>query len=113
MGKFHFVNQDTLEHLIATNKATLEGSYLSIVESFQSYHLTPAVKIISCESSTSDPLRILHKFIPLTTLENVGAEIYINSIILKSHSYLIDLGFICDANNSISPSYADSQLHDS
>lgn len=103
MSKLQFVCQEDLEQLISQDRIKLDGVWVSIGELNASYHLTPAVKILSCESDPNDPLQLNNKYIPLSTLIKAGADIYINSITVQHHSYLVDQGYICIKDGSSVP----------
>ena len=92
-----FVDQETMEALITAGKTKLQGTSFTVTETGKSYTLTPAVKVLSCESSDKDPLRISDKYIPLSILESAGVDISVSSIILHNHAYHIDPGYICDS----------------
>lgn len=96
MTTLQFVCQDALENLISQGKTRLNGIRLTVDDTGEAYQLTPAVKVLSCETSPHDPLRLNDKFIPVSILESAGADIYLNSIILHHHSYCIDQGYICN-----------------
>lgn len=96
MNSAFFVDQQTMETLISQGKTRLEGTSLTIEDTGDSYKLIPAVKVLSCESSTRDPLRISDKYIPIAILESSGIEIHLDSIIVDNHSYHIDPGYICN-----------------
>jgi len=51
-----FVDQKTMEAIISKGKTRLEGTHLTVTDTGDSYQLIPAVKVLSCESSTRDPL---------------------------------------------------------
>ena len=91
-----FLDQKTMEALISKGKTRLEGTHLTVADTGDSYQLIPAVKVLSCESSTRDPLRISDKYIPISILESAGVDIHLDSIILHNHSYHIDSGYICN-----------------
>lgn len=103
MSKLQFVCQEDLERLISQGRTKLDGVWVSIEELNASYHLTPAVRIRSCESDPNDPLQLNNKYIPHSTLIKAGADIYLNSITLQHHSYLVDQGYICLKDRSTTP----------
>ncbi|SHO51063.1 hypothetical protein [Desulfopila aestuarii] len=84
-----------METLISKGKTRLEGTHLTVADTGDSYQLVPAVKVLSCENCSKDPLRISDKYIPLSILESAGVDIHLDSIILHNHSYHIDPGYIC------------------
>ena len=90
-----FILQDALELLVAQGKVDLDGRALTIRQSDSTYRLVPAVKILCCESSGGDPLKLVGKIIPIRVLNDSGAVTYLNSITMGRHSYLIDHGYIC------------------
>jgi hypothetical protein len=99
MTKLLFIAQDSLEGLIAQGKVQLDGFRLSLTGSMTSYNVDPAAKVLSCEGSSGDPLSINGKIISLKVLNDKGAVIYLNSITIGVHSYLIDQGYICYKTN--------------
>jgi hypothetical protein len=94
MKKTLFLFQDNLEALIKANKVTLDGNVLYMPKARHTYLLTPAVKVISCETSPTDPFHLVGKFIPADLLATGGADLFICSFIYKKHSYKIEAGFI-------------------
>lgn len=95
MTKPLFIAQDALETLIAQGKVQLDGFKLSLTGTTTTYHVDPAAKVLACEGDSGDPLSINGKIIPLQVLNEKGAVIYLNSITIGVHSYLIDQGYIC------------------
>jgi hypothetical protein len=100
MSQLYFVEQEKLEKLIIQGKTRLDGFYLTLIDTNIAYHLTPAVRILCCESNPLDPLKLTNRFIPLSTLQTTGADIYLNSIVLQTHSYLVDQGYICSLHDT-------------
>ncbi len=96
MSKTLFISQESMESLVSRGKVDLSGVRLKVNGTTTSYRITPAVKILGCESSPGDPLKISSKFIPLTLLDNAGADVYLTSITLEGHSYLVDHGYLCE-----------------
>lgn len=99
MTKPLFIAQDSLEALIAQGKVQLDGFELSLTGTTTTYRVEPAAKVIFCEGNSGDPLSINGKIIPLHVLDEKEAVIYLNSITIGIHSYLIDQGYICYKTN--------------
>lgn len=95
MTKPLFITQDSLEELISQGKVQLDGFKLSLTGSSTRYKVDPAAKVLTCEGGPGDPLSINGKIITLKVLSAKGAVIYLNSITIGLHSYLIDQGYIC------------------
>jgi hypothetical protein len=96
MSNAFFVDQQTMESLISKGKTCIDGARLTVTGTGEAYLLTPAVKVLSCESSGKDPLKISDKFIPMSILESAGVDISPDTIILRNQSYHIDMGYICN-----------------
>ena len=94
MKKRLFLFQDNLEALLKANKVALDGDVLYISKTKHTYLLTPAVKVMSCETLPSDPFHLVGKFIPTDILIKGGADLFLSSFIYKEHSYQIETGFI-------------------
>lgn len=96
MSNAFFVDQQTMESLIIKGKTSLNGARLTVAGTGETYQLTPAVKVLSCERSGLDPLKISDKFIPMSILESAGIDVSLDSIVLNETSYHIDMGYICN-----------------
>lgn len=94
MKKRLFLFQDNLEALLRANKVVLDGNVLCVQKTKHTFFLTPAVKVISCETSVRDPFQLVGKFIPTELLVSKGADLFISSFIYKNHSYLVEPGFL-------------------
>ena len=94
MKKRLFLFQDNLEALLKANKVVLDGNVLYVLKTKHSFLLTPAVKVISCETSVNDPFQLVGKFIPTKLLAARGADLFIGSFIYKNQSYQVEPGFL-------------------
>jgi len=94
MKRHFFLYQETLEDLLLKQKIVLDGDLMLLTDHKLTFRLTPAVKVLSCETSTVDPLKLTGKFIPSHLLTQSGADLFLNSFILADHSYRIETGFL-------------------
>lgn len=94
MKKRFFLYQDTLEQLLLDRKVILQDDLLCLTDQDITFKLTPAVKVLSCETSENDPLHLAGKFIPVNLLTKSGADLFLSSFILNEHSYRIETGFL-------------------
>ncbi|WP_457576414.1 hypothetical protein [Desulfomarina sp.] len=99
MKKRFFLFQDKIEALILKKRAILQGNRLILLDSDlsspeQTFKLTPAVKVLYCETSRIDPYKLVGKFIPTEVLSKNDVDLLLSSFTYKNQSYRIDIGFL-------------------
>jgi len=102
MKKRFFLFQDKIEELILKKRAILQDNTLIILDRDlknpkQIYELIPAVKVLHCETSETDPFNLVGKFIPTETLTTNDVDLLLSSFTYKNQSYRIDIGFLTHA----------------
>lgn len=102
MTKHLFLYQEKLEQLVLTRQAVLSGNQLLFQDRQLSLLLTPAVKVLSCETALKDPFHLTGKFIPSAVLTRCGADLFLSSFIYRKHSYRIETGFLSTMEQHIS-----------
>lgn len=95
MKEKKFLFQETLEELVAAGTVRVTGTLLTMMETGVDYSITPAVKIIRCETCEDDPNELVGKYAAYDNLTREGAEVFMSSIIYKKQSYQIEHGYIC------------------
>lgn len=88
-----FWPQDMMDQLTVDEKATIEGDVLSLVDDNLSYRVNQAVHFIADVGDGSDPHKLVGRVKELTILEELGAEHYMDSVLIGDSAYEVVEGF--------------------
>src|SRR4051812_47559558 len=97
MADYLFVPQTVLDKWSEQAKVSVEGHVLTLLESKKSFQLTSAVRFLKMEAG-EDVARLLSKVKTVDALKQMGAEHYMDSVILGEAAYQVQQGFLADAN---------------
>lgn len=92
-----FVPQTVLDKWSEQGRVQVEGNVLTILGEGTDFELTAAVRFIRMEAG-SDTARLLQKVKTTEALRQMGAEQYLESVILGECAYAVQQGFLADAN---------------
>ena len=97
MADYLFVPQSVLDRWSEQGRIEVEGNVLTILGEQKSFALTPAVRFLKMEAG-EDTAGLLAKVKTTDALKQMGAEHYMESVILGENAYQVQQGFLADAN---------------
>ena len=97
MADYLFVPQSVLDKWSEQGRIEVNGNVLTILGEQKNFALTPAVRFIKMEAG-EDNAGLLAKVKTTDALKQMGAEHYMESVILGENAYQVQQGFLADAN---------------
>ena len=97
MADYLFVPQSVLDKWSEQGRIQVDGNVLTILGEHKSFALTSAVRFIKMEAG-EDNVGLLAKVKTTDALKQMGAEHYMESVILGESAYQVQQGFLADAN---------------
>jgi len=97
MADHLFVPQSVLDRWSEQGRIQVEGNVLVILGEQKSFALTSAVRFMKMEAG-EDRAGLLAKVKTTDALKQMGAEHYMDSVILGESAYQVQQGFLADAN---------------
>jgi hypothetical protein len=97
MADYLFVPQSVLDRWSEQGKITVEDTVLTILGEGKAFALTAAVRFLKMEAG-DDVAGLLQKVKTTAALKQLGAEHYLESVILGDSAYEVQQGFLADAN---------------
>ena len=97
MADYLFVPQSVLDRWSEQGRVGVDGHVLTILQDGKSFALTSAVRFIKMEAG-DDVTGLLQKVKTTEALKQMGAEHYMESVILGDSAYQVQQGFLADAN---------------
>jgi hypothetical protein len=97
MADYLFVPQTVLDKWSEQGKVSVDGHVLTLLAEARSFQLTSAVRFLKMEAG-DDHARLLQKVKTTDALKLMGAEHYMDSVILGESAYQVQQGFLADAN---------------
>jgi hypothetical protein len=97
MADYLFVPQSVLDRWSEQGRVSVEGTVLTILGENKAFALTSAVRFIKMEAG-DDTAGLLQKVKTIDALKQMGAEQYMDSVILGECAYQVQQGFLADAN---------------
>src|ERR671926_864766 len=97
MADYLFVPQSVLDKWSEQGRIEVDGNVLTILGEQKSFALTSAVRFIKMEAG-EDTAGLLAKVKTTDALKQMGAEHYMESVLLGESAYQVQQGFLADAN---------------
>src|SRR5207244_12288155 len=97
MADYLFVPQSVLDKWSEQGRIQVDGNVLTILGEGKDFALTQAVRFLKMEAG-EDTARLLQKVKTTDALKQMGAEHYMESVILGDNAYQVQQGFLADAN---------------
>lgn len=97
MADHLFVPQSVLDRWSEQGRIQVDGNVLVILGEQKSFALTSAVRFMKMEAG-EDRAGLLAKVKTTDALKQMGAEHYMDSVILGESAYQVQQGFLADAN---------------
>ncbi len=89
-----FISQERLDEWTADEKASLVEDLLTLTELGRSFAVEPAVRFVSVAGNEEDPNDLLNKVKTEEELVQIGADLYMNSVIHGDVAYDVQPGFV-------------------
>ena len=97
MADYLFVPQSVLDKWSEQGRIQVDGNVLTILGEGKDFSLTQAVRFMKMEAG-DDTAGLLQKVKTHDALKQMGAEHYMESVILGECAYQVQQGFLADAN---------------
>ncbi len=97
MADYLFVPQSVLDKWSEQGRIQVDGNVLTILGENKNFALTSAVRFMKMEAG-EDSAGLLQKVKTTDALRQMGAEHYMESVILGDNAYQVQQGFLADAN---------------
>jgi hypothetical protein len=97
MADYLFVPQSVLAKWSEQGRIAVDGNVLTILGDNKHFALTSAVRFLKMEAGDDDA-GLLQKVKTTDALKQMGAEHYMESVILGESAYQVQQGFLADAN---------------
>lgn len=91
-----FISQDRIDAWTAEKRITLEGQTMTLADDGRSFNIRPAVRFLKVSGGGDDPNDLLDTVKDAAALEELGAEHYLESVILGDTAYDVQQGFLGD-----------------
>jgi hypothetical protein len=97
MADYLFVPQSVLDKWSEQGRIQVDGNVLIILGENKNFALTSAVRFMKMEAG-DDKAGLLQKVKTTDALKQMGAEHYMESVILGESAYQVQQGFLAEAN---------------
>lgn len=92
-----FFSQSMLDSMIDAGKLKVEQNILTMLAGDNpTFRLLPAYRFVKTAENVPDPSRLVGHFRTEQDLKDMGAEVYMDSVIYKDVAYQADPGFIAE-----------------
>ncbi|MBN2803505.1 MAG: hypothetical protein JXR91_10445 [Deltaproteobacteria bacterium] len=88
-----FWPQETMDEWVVDEKAQIKDDVVTLTEGNKQYKIEQAVHFIQDVGDGDDPYALTGKVKELSTLEQMDAEHYMDSVIIKDSAYQVVTGF--------------------
>src|SRR5437868_9773534 len=97
LAEYLFVPQSMLDKWVDHGRVDVKGRVLTLLREKKSFQLTGAVRFVALEAG-DDRAKLLGKVKTVEALKQMGAEHYMESVILGDSAYKVQQGFLAEAN---------------
>jgi hypothetical protein len=97
MADYLFVPQTVLDKWSEQGRVRVDGKVLTILGDNKAFQLTSAVRFLKLEAG-DDKAKLLQKVKTTDALKQMGAELYMQSVLLGESAYEVQQGFLADAS---------------
>ena len=91
-----FISEERLDAWSVENKVKIDGDTMLLIEDGRSFNIRPAVYFLKVAGDDSDPGGLVGKVKDQQALAALGAEQYMNSVIVGDTAYDVQCGFLGD-----------------
>src|SRR6266545_2843902 len=89
-----FISQERLDAWNAERRVSLAGDIMTLADDGRSFRIRPAVRFLRVAGSAEDPNRLLDTVRDERSLDAMGADHYMYSVILGETAYDVQPGFL-------------------
>jgi|SRR5687767_1324730 hypothetical protein len=89
-----FISQERLDAWSAEQRVNVDGDIMTLADDGRSFRIRPAVRFLRVAGSTEDPNQLVDTVRDETSLDVMGADHYMYSVILGETAYDVQPGFI-------------------
>jgi hypothetical protein len=90
-----FVSQELLDQWSGEGKIELEGSVLKLIHEGRFFEIQPGVRFVRVAAG-EDRQKLNCKVKTEAQMNALGAELYMNSVLVGEDAYDVQTGFLCD-----------------
>ncbi len=91
-----YISQERLDSWSAEQRVTVEGDIMTLADDGRSFKIRMAVRFLTVSGAETDPNDLLGTVKDEAALEKMGADHYMNSVILGEVAYDVQPGFLGD-----------------
>jgi len=92
-----FVSQELLDQWVVEGKIELAGNTIKLLAEQRAFHLLPGVRFLSLAAG-QDQKKLLGRVKSEEQLQKLGAELYMNSVLLEEDAYDVQCGFLAEVS---------------
>jgi hypothetical protein len=89
-----FISQERLDAWSAEQRVSLAGDVMTLADDGRSFRIRPAVRFLRVAGSMADPNQLLDTVQDERSLDAMGADHYMYSVILGETAYDVQPGFL-------------------
>ena len=89
-----FIPQETIDSWLSVERVNLEGEMLQLPGGNLVLRLVPGCYFTSVQAGSDQPFNLLGKVKTKAAVSALGAEVYLNSVILGETAYEVEVGFV-------------------
>lgn len=89
-----FISQDRLDAWSAEQRVSVTGDIMTLSDDGRSFRIRPAVRFLRVAGSDEDPNQLLETVRDESSLDAMGADHYMYSVILGEIAYDVQPGFL-------------------
>jgi hypothetical protein len=105
-----FIPQETLDVWIEEGRARVDDNELTLTEEDKRYILAPAVHFVREATGAEDPHHLVSRVKEETQLTILGADAYMDSVILDDNAYDVKRGFAAIPTAANKPAAVDKPI---
>jgi len=98
-----FIPQETIDSWLSAERVNLEGEMLQLMGGSLVLRLVPGFCFTSVQAGSDQPFDLLGKVKTKAAVSALGAEVYMNSVILGETAYEVEVGFVAKPVGSALP----------
>jgi hypothetical protein len=95
----HFLSQATLDDWSEQGKVRLDSNNLFLVAEARTMLLTPSLRFTHLIAGEEDPHQLLGRVKPLSAVQTLGGEHYMDSVIIGDIGYTVVEGYVGELSN--------------
>ena len=89
-----FIPQETVDSWLSAERVNLEGEMLQLPEGGPVLRLVPGCYFRSVQAGSDEAFNLIGRVKAKAAVSALGAEVYMNSVILGETAYEVEVGFV-------------------